>query len=1081
MPIVLILLVCFYSCRVSASGPVTRFSHLFVAQGLSQNTIVSGVQDNQGFLWFASKDGLNRYDGFDFKVYRHDVNDINSISSNDIHALYRDQAGVLWIGTDSGLNKYDEHTNSFTHLKHKDEKYLSLSENSVNVIVQDAAGNLWLGTNSGLSKYDSGRNEFTHFAHVAGDSHSLSANHITALHKGIDGNLWVGTTRGLNSLDTQTGRFTRLSHRTKGPDQANYNNIKALYQDPNNTLWVASAAGLHTLNQQQQTFVPFKHNKQVPLDLRNVSVNNLTPDRKGALWIGSANGLYRYHAKQDTLTQFIHNAEDSQSLSHNTVYSIFEDNSAMIWIGTERGLNKYAGNSQGFVHFKQQGSDPTSLNHNNVRSILQDKHQTLWLGTDAGLNRFDKNSQTFTHFSHQSSKPNSLSHNHVVALFESTTDELWVATHGGGLNRFNRKTANFEHFRFDPNDPNSISSDNIKSLYQDNQGTLWIGTHDNGLNKFDATTGKFIRFVHNSLNPLSISSNTVTAIYQDNSDLLWIGTQGGGINQFDPKSGQFIRFRHLKNDNRSLSHDDVRAIYQDALGTLWIATYGGGLNKYDSHTFSFQHYRDPTQKANYIYGILGGDQGDLWLSTNQGLAEFDPQKKTYQHFDRFDGLQGNQFSDGAYFQSNSGELFFGGNNGFNRFYAKDINLAPQSDNLVFTDLLLFNQPVAIDSSRLNREKSTFTLARAINATTQLTLSALHSPISFQFSALNFNNPMKDKYAYMLQGLDSDWIYTKANNRRATYTNIPAGDYVLHIKASNQSGIWSTQTKSIKIKVLPSSWQSWWAYTLYLICFSGLTFGFVHLVRNKLSFERSVNFDLRQQIAKRTIALEHAQESIKKSSLTDQLTGAHNRHFFNSFISQELATLQRQHFNPDRGLQPDFGFVLIDINNFHHINNTYGHDAGDTVLIQLAEILRQSSRNTDWLIRWNDEQFLILGRFLRREEMKILLDRIHQDVAKQTFDLGNKLTTQLTCSIGATAFPFFSDEFTALTWQQTLHLSELALYTVKNNGHNAWLCLCENEQSQQQNFYQQAVSDLQQMVKDKQVSFVTSFPDKPLNF
>lgn len=1083
MRIVFLCLFWLFTCSVAATEPTTRFVHFSLQHGLSQSTVVSAVQDKQGFLWFATQDGLNRFDGYDFKVYRHKASDPGAISDNFIRTLFLDIDGVLWVGTNAGLNKYDEKRDRFERFNHNPNNSASLSHNRVQAIYQDANQTLWVGTYDGLNQYDRQNGNFKRFKNSASDPHSITSNRIRALFADDQGTLWIGTHRGLNKFNAASGHFSQVKHQGLTPSKFNHANINVITQDIQGSLWIGGSMGLAKLNKQGDKLRRIHYQGTISTALADATISAIYPDEQGQLWLGTLAGLNKFDPVSGQLTQFKHDPLALTSLSHNAVLAIFKDNKGILWIGTNGGgLNKYDGRGQAFVHFKQQTSDPTSLSHNAVWALHQDKQGALWVGTDSGLSKYDEARKIFSHYKHQASDPQSLSNKAVVAIMQDSNEQLWVGTYGGGLNRFDPNTGQFSHFRFNSNDPSSLSNDKVRTLFEDDQGVLWVGTSGGGLNRFNAKTASFERFQHQANNPYSISHDTVNYIFADKTGVLWIATQGGGLNQFDAASQSFISFRHHKDDPSSLSHDDIRAIYQGDKGELWLATYGGGLNKFDLRSGVFKQYREQnSQITDNIYGLLPGRQNELWLSTTRGLSTFDMNTETFRHFDVNDGLQSNEFNHGAYYKGRSGELFFGGINGFNRFYPDKIEQVQQLPVIVFTDLLLFNRSVPVKVQTGQNKAANFSLPLAINQLQHLSLSYFQSPVSLQFAGLDFTNPMKNQYAYMLEGLDEDWIYTDAKNRRATYTNIPPGHYVLRVKASNKDGHWNETGKSLNIEVLPPPWLSWWAYVIYISMFGALVFAFVKIQRNKISYERSVNFQLEQKVAQRTVALKHAMENLEQASLTDQLTGANNRRYFNNFIDMELATLQRQYHKPQYDLQPDFAFLLVDIDHFKEINDNYGHDAGDRVLVQIVQIFRDSCRNTDWVIRWGAEEFLIVGRFLKRDELQKLLERIRQNVAATTFDLGNQLSTRLTCSIGATAFPFFHRNFDALTWQQSLHLSDLALLVAKNNGRNAWLCLSEAGEIDAEHFYQQAVADLQQAIDQKKMSYTTSFDHTPIKF
>ncbi|NQZ13070.1 MAG: GGDEF domain-containing protein, partial [Algicola sp.] len=379
----------------------------------------------------------------------------------------------------------------------------------------------------------------------------------------------------------------------------------------------------------------------------------------------------------------------------------------------------------------------------------------------------------------------------------------------------------------------------------DSHNNLWIGTNSGGLDLYQPKSQSFIHYRHAVTNPHSLSNNTIRALYEDSNGTLWIGTDGG-LNRFDAQTQQFESFQHQPSNPQSLSHNRVSCIVEDAQGILWVGTFGSGLNKFDAKTNTFIHYREVDGiSSDAVHSILEDDQRQLWIGTNKGLSKFNPVTETFKNYNANDGLQSNEFNHGAYFKSTDGALFFGGINGFNWFHPKDIQDNIQVPDVVLTDFLLANQSVPIKTAADKNPYPLFTLPKSIDALNQLVLSYRQNLITFEFAALHFSNPQKNQFAYQLQGQDKDWIYTDAKNRRATYTNLAAGDYTLRIKASNHHGYWNEQGKSLKITVTPPPWKTWWAYSIYTLCFISLMWAFVHGQRKKVLYQETLNLRLKQ--------------------------------------------------------------------------------------------------------------------------------------------------------------------------------------------------------------------------------------------
>ena len=868
--LVLFMLFCL-PAQATGPDPVARFEHLSIEHGLSQSSVYSILQDRKGFMWFATADGLNRYDGYGFKVFRHHPKDPGSLSSSFIRTLFEDANGILWIGTQGGgLNRFDRQTERFVHYRHEPENSRSLSHNDIRAIYEDRDGVLWVGTNGGgLNRFDRQTQTFVRWQHDVANN-SLSDDRVRSILQDSKGLLWVGTDGGgLNRFDPVSQHFTHFKHQPNDAHSLSNDRISMVYEDKKGVIWIATdGGGLNRFDDKTQGFQHFVYDVTNPDSLGHNRIRSIFEDHQGRLWLGTiGSGLNRFdglYGGDQRFVRFNHHVSDPNGLNDHTIWSINEDANGVLWVGTQSGgVNRYDSRSALFGHVRQQPSVSGGLDHSSTRSFLithrgqQADKGTLWVGTDGGLNHYHRQTRRFTHFIHDSSDANSLSEGSVTALFEDHQGTVWVGTIGGGLNKFDPATGHFKHFAHNRNDPHSLSSDHVLPVYgraNDTSGTLWVGTFDGGLNKFNPQTEQFTHFRHQPNNPGSLSHDTVWSVRVDNTGTLWVGTLNG-LDRYDAQTGQFKHFKHQLTNPRSLSHNSVKTIYQDSKGTLWLGTGGGGLNKFDAITEQFHHYREKDGLANdYVYGIVEDDSAHLWLSTNNGLSRFDPVSETFSNFDVNDGLQSNEFNTGAYLKGVDGELFFGGIKGFNHFLPENIGNDQQVPQVVLTQFLLFNQPVAVKPNtgdvvdRVNRaNRQIFTLPKAIDELTQLTLSYQQDLMSFEFAALHFVSPMHNRYAYRLKGWDKEWMFTDAKNRRATYTNIPPGHYTLQVKASNKNGYWNEQGKSLDITILPPLWRTWWAYTLYVLLLWGLIMLALFILneRRKGLGERALNLQLKQ--------------------------------------------------------------------------------------------------------------------------------------------------------------------------------------------------------------------------------------------
>ncbi|HBB31682.1 MAG TPA: hypothetical protein DDZ80_23260 [Cyanobacteria bacterium UBA8803] len=800
-----------------------QFDRISVNEGLSQGSIISMVQDSQGFIWFGTQDGLNKYDGYTFTPYKYNRLNSNSLSDNFILSLYEDRSGILWIGTDSGgLNKFVPKTEQFTRYLHDFNIPTSLGANRVFSIYEDRSGILWIGTDSGgLNQFHRDNEQFTHYKHDPNNPHSLSNDTVFSVYEDKLGYLWVGTAEGLNQFDRDTGQFTHYRHDPNNPNSLSNDMIFSIYEDTLGNLWIGTVEGLNKLNRDTGQFTRYTHNSNNPNSLSNSVVNAIVEDQFGNLWLGNSSwfggpfgqALDIFNPRTEQFTHYTHDPANLNSINDNTVTSLLKDQSGIMWIGHGiDGLSQFAPQKRKFRLYRNIPTNPNSLINNHVLSLWEDQFGILWIGTsDGGLDRFDRQTATFTHYQHNPKNPHSLSNDKVWSVYEDRSGTLWVGTFGGGLNQFDRKTHRFKHYTNDPNNPNSLSDDFVVSIYEDHLGLLWIGTFNGVLNQFDRKTGKLTHYQYDPNNPHSLSNSPVWSIYEDHAGTLWVGTFGGGLNQFDRKTGKFTHYQHDPNNPNTLSNNRVMSIYEDPSHTLWIGPYGGGLNKFNRDTQLFEHY---TQKGGLdtITGIIPDDRGHLWLTTNQGLAKFNPQTGTFKNYDVEDGLQGNEFDQvKAYYKSPRGEIFVGGPHGFNSFYPSQVQDNPHIPPVVLTDFKKIDESVKLD--------------RAISALPEIKLSYKDNFFGFEFVALDYTNPAKNQYAYKLEGFDKDWIYA-GTRRYATYTNLNGGSYQFRVKGSNNDGVWNEAGTSIKIIIFPPPWKTWWADTLYAMTAIAVVGGYV---------------------------------------------------------------------------------------------------------------------------------------------------------------------------------------------------------------------------------------------------------------
>jgi PAS domain S-box-containing protein len=849
-------------------SPYLRFGRVTAEDGLSNVQIKSIVQDNHGFMWFGTLDGLNRYDGAGIKVYRHDPDDPHSLSHNYVRALAADQSGVLWLGTwGGGLNQYDREKDAFIRYQHDPDDPHSLSNNIIRVVYEDRAGTIWLGTMGGLNKLDRESRRFTRYRHAPDDPHSLSNNTVWTVFEDSTGVLWVGTEGGLNRFDPKTEQFTHFRHDPDDPASLSHNTVKSISGDSSGNLWVGTDNGLCNFNPERTWLTRYQHDLDDPQTLSNNLVAAVYVDRAGELWVGTwGGGLNRFDRETETFTHYRHDPADPYSLIDGIINQIYEGRHGMLWIATDGGISILDGRAKPFHHYRAIPGDPNSLSDNAVFALHAGRAGVVWVGTGGGgLNKLDRQTEKFTHYRHDPADPNSLSNDTVRTIYEDRMGLIWVGTVGGGLDKFDPATERFTHHRHDAADPRSLSNDDIPCIYQDRTGTLWIGTWGGGLNALDRESGQFTRYRHDPDDPHTLSNNAVSSVFEDREGVLWIGTMEG-LNKFDRETQTFTRYQHISTDPQSLAHNSVTSIYEDRTGTLWIGT-AGGLDKFDRHNDQFTHYTTANGlPSDTIYGILQDEQGRLWLSTPKGLSRFDPRTESFRNYTVSDGLQSNTFLFfSAHSKSRSGEMFFGGSNGFNAFYPDQIvdNLAPPP--VWITDFQLANKPVPIGGDSV--------LQKSILATDKLVLSYRDQVFSFEFVVLNYQAPELNRYRYRMDGFEKEWNEVGSTRRYVTYTHLAPGDYVFRVIGSNNDGIWNEEGASIKITITPPWWATiWFRIGMVVVAIGLLGGGFrwrvsaIEARSRELEIQLQRMAQIRQMQAERDRILEVSQDMISISGM-----------------------------------------------------------------------------------------------------------------------------------------------------------------------------------------------------------------------
>lgn len=798
-----------------------NFKRITINEGLSQNTVFCIIQDNTGFIWIGTEDGLNKYDGYEFTVYKHENHNQKSLTHSQVNAIVEDERGNFWVGTSDGLNLFNKHTETFSRIQSKNADENG-SSNFITSLYYDSHQNLWVGTYDGLKYYDYQVQKLIDYDIGSKGNGGDISNRVQTIFEDKDKTIWVSVGKDLKRIDIRTRKPIMLPDELATNKTLKASNIRTISQSNNGDLWFGTEeTGLYRHNLFTKKTTRYAHHvnnaNSLPVDI----IRTMLPFGDNELWVGTRDGLSLLNTETDQINNYKYSAYDSKSLSHNSIRSILKDKAGNIWIGTYAGgLNFFSAAGNNFAYIGQKTSNKIGLTHHVVSSILVDQ-DLIWIGTEGGgLNYLNRSSAVTGSYI-----VNSIQQNIVKSLAKDQEGNLWIGTYDGvsHLNTRTQKITNYEITADDGKPENK----QVYAIAVSDDG-IWLGTDGRGLKFMDKSRHKITSYFHDRDDKNSISGNIVLSLLKHGQNNLWVGTEHG-LNYFDIKSKKFTQYIYNPDDPYSIQHNTIISLFYDSKGRLWIGTEGGGLNFFDESTNRFYAIDIHLGLASSVIHAIREDRaGNLWVSTNKGLSKIQIKKLTLPFERQFlqilnytveDGLQSNQFTSGAVEMGEDGELFFGGINGLTSFFPDKITYNAFKPKVVITDFLIKNDPVKIGSGS--------PLKKTINETDTIVLSHDQAFITFKFAALNYVNPEKNQYEYKLKGFyDDDWHFV-GNQRQATYTNLDAGSYTFQVRASNNDGLWADDIKSIRIIVLPPWWKTWWAYTLYAVAIALLLYLFYY--------------------------------------------------------------------------------------------------------------------------------------------------------------------------------------------------------------------------------------------------------------
>lgn len=765
-----------------------KIEHISNDLGIPTNLVFEIYQDSKGFMWFGTMFGLVRYDGDNYKTYRHDPSDKNSLSNDDIISIFEDKDGYIWIGTyNGGLNRYDRRSGNFTRFFYDPNNENTVSDNTIWDIIQDKNGTIWFATESGgLCKFEN--DLFTSFKHDSTNSKSISGNKILTLSFDNDGNIWAGSTTGLNKLDVKKGEFTVYKFDKENENSIGSNVINSLLCDSYGDIWAGTGGG--GLNKFERGTGDFKRYVVDSGDVNSISSNvviSVLEEEAGVLGVGTGNGFNRFYVREGKFEKV--KLYPDKEFNREVITRMYKDNSGVLWLSNyQEGLHKVIRGNGKFQNY---------LENKSVHCFYENPDGTIWIGTTQGLLKVDNNFNILDTYLNDKNNQNSISSNFVRSLTKDINGNLWIGT-SFGLNKYNESNKTFTKYLNSPEDEHSLSNNGISRLLTDNAGKLWVGT-DFGLNEYLPAEKKFKRYLHSPTDMESLSENSILSIYEDKSGSIWVGTYSG-LNKMDRATGKFSHFSHDPLNDKTISNNYIYSFCEDASGNFWIGT-GGGLNKFDPATESFLYFIEKNGLDNsVIAGIVQDVNGNLWLSTINGLSLFNINNNDFRNFNTSDGLSDNMFNFSSYMKTSDGRILFGSVNGVTSVNPADIINSSFTPQVLFTDLIRYN------------ENSKFT--EDISALKDVSLSYKDNVINIGFSSSDFTHPDKIKYSYMLEGFDKDWIQS-GKNRNAVYTNLDPGNYIFKVISTNSDGVKNESVSELKFSISPPFWKTWWFYTLIL--------------------------------------------------------------------------------------------------------------------------------------------------------------------------------------------------------------------------------------------------------------------------
>jgi ligand-binding sensor domain-containing protein/signal transduction histidine kinase len=828
--------------NLNAGSNDIAFRQISLAQGLSQSTVQSLFKDSMGFMWVGTADGLNRYDGESFVVYRHDPEDPGSLSNSNITALYEDSDGALWIGANGGgLNRFNRNTGTFERWRNQPDNPESISNDNVTTLLEDRQGNFWVGTGNGLNLMDREQGTFTRITIDQEVEEGPGNFGISTLYEDTQNRFWIGSfNQGLYLYDRETKTARNWRNDPDDPTDISSNNISDIIESASGEFWIGAGGnggGLHLFHEDLDTFTQWQRDPDDPTSISNNAITDMSLSPDGDLWISTfGGGINRFDTLTRKFSQWQNDPANPKSLSDNTVVAIFVDELGIVWIGTRGGgIHQIAPQQPVFDNITHDANNNNSLSNSIVWAVTEDANGLVWIGTsDGGINRVNRETDVYSQWVADQDDPTSITNNTIWALHEDRQGDMWIGTRGTGLSRLDENRQQIEHWIPRTESARGLTNGLIRDIYEDSAGELWILTNGGGLFRFDRAGQSFENWRADPDDAHSLSSNFLTGVAEDASGRLWISTNGAGMNMFNRERTQFSNWINAPDDPTSIPNDNLNTVYINTSGIVWLGAYGGGLIRFDPQRNSFSQYREKDGLSNdVVYGILEDGAGSLWLSTNQGITRFNPVTETFRVYTTLDGMQSNEFNSGAFFKNAQGEMYFGGVDGITIFHPDSIVDLVTHLPVVITAVKKFDRTMMLD----------------VCENDQIEVTYKDKYLTFEYAALNYLNPHRNQYAYMLEGFDDSWVMA-GDRRFATYTNLSPGAYTFRVRSTNHQQYWGRDSGAIAVVVTPPFWQTWWFILLSICAGLGIALGVhrrrvAHIQQQKVMLEQQVEIKTRE--------------------------------------------------------------------------------------------------------------------------------------------------------------------------------------------------------------------------------------------